>query len=103
VQPHPQLRRPFLGAAVALAALLVVAALVALLRGLGLGDAAMATALAAGAILLFAGALQRSAERTERLLASGEAPAAPASRQPLALIAVGVLLLVLGLALRLSA
>jgi hypothetical protein len=97
----PRLRRSLAGALAAVVALAVVAALVAALRGLGLVDAAMATALAAGAIFVFAGLLQSSAERTERLLGSGRAAGAAPSRQPLSLVALGALLLLLGLALRL--
>jgi hypothetical protein len=102
VPPVLKHRRALLGAVLGLVALTLVVALVALLRGLGLRHAAMATALAAGMIFVFAGVLQRSAERTQRLLAGARAAPAEASRQPLALIVVGALLLLLGLALRLS-
>ncbi|MGZ4385025.1 MAG: hypothetical protein ACXVY3_10545, partial [Gaiellaceae bacterium] len=66
--------------------------------------AAMATSLAAGAVLIFSGFLLRSAERVERSLATGERARRRRAvrRRPgsLDLVIAGVALLVLGLLLR---
>ncbi len=93
-------RRPVWRGVVALVGLALLTTAVALLRGLGLADAAMATALAAGMVFVFAGLLQRSSERAARLLESRE-PVLPGSWQPSGLIVVGCFLLLLGVALRL--